>query len=784
MCKYILPFVLIIFSTHIFADNGLMEIHETDSRYDATEYMSFYQDSTLSLSFKEISDSIHSPLFIPVKKRFINFGTTSHAYWFRFDAVNYTDNNFYYLDIDYAPLNKVTVFLQDEQGDADTLLHSGLDIPGKYFLQDRSAFDCPLPLEKGKIYRIYIRVQTSSYLLLPVSVMSSEVLMQKSKAKNGFIFLLLGIIIAAFIFNSILFVLTRETTYILLSVSLFLMLISAMYQFGIEISPAMHPWLKSRMRIFTFGLFALTFNLFTIHYLDLAKYRFLYTVFRSLTLILIIYTAFIILPLVPNVIMNTLSPYVAFIIIFIYLITAIFTLLKKKRTAVYFLSYIIGFLIASFIWLLLLNNKIEYNLYTYHANLISSSLFGVLLTLGLVEKFTALKKEEEKNVLFQTINKQLQSEINERKIIEKDLRESNEKFRLLFNLSPQPIAFTDYVSGRIIDFNDKLLEITGYKESDILNKTTVGLEFIDLSAREKILSEIQEKGIAEGIEISFPTPAQGLMHFLLFSTKIKLKGEEKLITSLLDITENRQQFKALQQSEKKLFELNATKDKFFSIIGHDMMNPINALLGFSEILIDALKNNEKADSQEYASIIQQSAKGIYNLLQNLLIWSKTQNGSMDYNPILTNFNQLLANTLMVLEPNARGKEIDMHVETDENLNAVFDNNMISTVIRNLTMNAIKYTDKGGTITLKANIFDNRLNFSISDTGTGISEQQLSQLFKPDKTYSAKGTNDETGTGLGLIICKEFIDIHNGEIRAESTPGKGSTFYFSIPAGLD
>ncbi len=360
------------------------------------------------------------------------------------------------------------------------------------------------------------------------------------------------------------------------------------------------------------------------------------------------------------------------------------------------------------------------------------------------------------------------------------LSESEEKFRLLFNFLPHPVAFTDYATGRILEFNDKLLEITGFTKNDILNKTTVGLGFIDQSARDKIVAEIHDKGNAEGIEISFPTPAHGLMHFLLFSAKIKLKGEEKLITTLLNITENKRHMETLQQSEKQLRELNATKNKFFSIIGHDLMDPFNALLGFNQLLIEALKNEENTDSLEYANYIQQSAQRIINLLQSLLIWTRTQSGNFNYTPHLVTIEELVSDAVKILTPNARIKRIELLTEIGKDTKAMLDYNMISTVIRNLVMNAIKFTGEGGTITIKANCRNNRLHVTVSDTGIGIEKKYLNQLFTLDKSISANILNDERGSGLGLIICNEFITFHNGKIWAESTPGKGSDFHFWIP----
>lgn len=231
---------------------------------------------------------------------------------------------------------------------------------------------------------------------------------------------------------------------------------------------------------------------------------------------------------------------------------------------------------------------------------------------------------------------------------------------------------------------------------------------------------------------------------------------------------------------QKITKDSIQKDKFFSIIGHDLMNPFNALLGFSDMLIEAVQKGTKEESIEYSSIVNQSAKRIFNLLQNLLVWSRMQNGKMKYIPKSVRVEDLVSNTLMILSPIARNKEINLQWNVNDDITATLDSNMIGSVLQNLVTNAIKFTKRGGSVTLKAFIESNNLNFTISDTGVGMNEEQLHKLFKLDKTYSSMGTDDEVGTGLGLIICKEFVEAHQGEIWAESALGKGSSFHFYIP----
>jgi len=231
---------------------------------------------------------------------------------------------------------------------------------------------------------------------------------------------------------------------------------------------------------------------------------------------------------------------------------------------------------------------------------------------------------------------------------------------------------------------------------------------------------------------------------------------------------------------QKITKDSIQKDKFFSIIGHDLMNPFNALLGFSEMLIDAVKKGTNEESIEYSTIVNQSAKRIFNLLQNLLVWSKMQNGKIRYSPKSVKIDELVSDSMMIMVPIARNKEISLQWNVNDDITASLDSNMIISVLQNLVTNAIKFTQRGGSVSLKAVIESGNLNFIISDTGVGINEEQLNKLFKLDRTYSSMGTDDEVGTGLGLIICKEFVEAHQGKIWVESTLGKGSNFCFSIP----
>jgi two-component system, sensor histidine kinase and response regulator len=235
----------------------------------------------------------------------------------------------------------------------------------------------------------------------------------------------------------------------------------------------------------------------------------------------------------------------------------------------------------------------------------------------------------------------------------------------------------------------------------------------------------------------------------------------------------------LQEQKKQLKQLVATKDKFFSIISHDLKSPFTGLLGFSELLLEESRKSENQAFEHYYQLIYQSAKQGYELLVSLLEWARTQSDSVPFQPDNLPLKDVVQNTIHLLGNFAKEKQIEIVFEPDD-IQVYADKNMIKSILRNLINNAIKYTDRNGEIRIKTRQNDDSTCISISDNGIGIKQEKLKDLFRIDKKTSTRGTNKETGTGLGLIICKEFVDQHGGTISVTSEEGKGSTFTFTLP----
>ena len=238
--------------------------------------------------------------------------------------------------------------------------------------------------------------------------------------------------------------------------------------------------------------------------------------------------------------------------------------------------------------------------------------------------------------------------------------------------------------------------------------------------------------------------------------------------------------KELELSDNELKISNASKDKFFSIIAHDLKTPFNSLLGFSELLNKAIQKNDFDKIKKYAQFIQTISKQSYSLLNNLLDWSLATTNEMKFYPEKINFNEFSREIINYYNSIAQNKKITIDTKIVNNLEFFADRNMLNTILRNLVSNAIKYTPEDGVITISAFSNNKEVEISIIDTGIGIETDTLKKLFKIEESVCTRGLNNEMGTGIGLVLCKDFVEKHKGKIWVESEVGQGSTFKFTIP----
>ncbi|MCX6307796.1 MAG: hybrid sensor histidine kinase/response regulator, partial [Bacteroidia bacterium] len=238
--------------------------------------------------------------------------------------------------------------------------------------------------------------------------------------------------------------------------------------------------------------------------------------------------------------------------------------------------------------------------------------------------------------------------------------------------------------------------------------------------------------------------------------------------------------KLVEERTKELATANATKDKFFTIIAHDLKNSFNGLLGYSTILLSDFDSFEDQDKIKMISAIKQVSESTYKLLQNLLDWARVQTGLIAFSPEDIQLNALLKDEFYMQRKLAEQKNIQLDVLMEENIHVVADYNMLATVVRNLLSNAVKFTKSGGMVLISLKKVENWAEISIKDTGIGISKENLAKLFQVNENFKTFGTNNEEGTGLGLILCKEFILKNKGEILVNSEMEVGTEILVRLP----
>ena len=388
---------------------------------------------------------------------------------------------------------------------------------------------------------------------------------------------------------------------------------------------------------------------------------------------------------------------------------------------------------------------------------------------------------------------------------ESEDQKTSELFSVLENV-PYGVAI---LSGEKFEFvNLEFTRISGYSKNELTNLIDwFEKAFPDNSYRKVVTetwnSEINKKNIVKTLSIQCKNGDIKQIDF-----RAGRIDEGKYIISILDITEQRKTREALdnyirqlklskdsieqkniqleklnkelRESEEKLLELNRDKDKFFSILAHDLRTPFNAILGLSQLVAEEYDELTKEEVVKIVKDINSAGKNLFRLLENLLNWSRITSGRAEFNPEKVDLFELVLNAIHLLKPNADAKDIKVENHVKPNTYVFVDEQMIESVIENLLTNAIKFTPRGGKISINISEQPDKYEISVSDTGIGISKENIGKLFRIDVPFSEYGTEKEKGSGLGLILCKESVEKHNGKIWVESEEGKGSTFFFTVP----
>lgn len=369
--------------------------------------------------------------------------------------------------------------------------------------------------------------------------------------------------------------------------------------------------------------------------------------------------------------------------------------------------------------------------------------------------------------------------------LENDLKDSEALFKAVATQAHDAIVIIDS-NDEVIFWNKAAQQMFGYKQEELIGKKMHPILAPDKYAErykqafKKFIETGKGDALNKTVELTALRKGQKEFPIELSLTGLKIKNKIHALAIIRDITQRKQAEAAIEQKNTELIEANATKDRFISILGHDLKSPFNSLLGFSDMLLRNIDKYDNEKIKQYAGFIYNSSKQTYNLLNNLLEWSRSRRNKIPFNPESLNLDYLMRESYLLLENSAKAKNIEIQINLTEKLKLTADSEMIKTVIRNLISNAIKFTPEYGKILVSSSKINNNVRIEVSDSGVGMNEKTVNSLFKIDKTQSTEGTNGERGTGFGLLLCKEFVDKHKGEISVESTVGKGSKFIITLP----
>jgi PAS domain S-box-containing protein len=371
-----------------------------------------------------------------------------------------------------------------------------------------------------------------------------------------------------------------------------------------------------------------------------------------------------------------------------------------------------------------------------------------------------------------------------RQLKEEKLKNERLLLRTVIDNLPATIYCKDLEGRKTLVNRAELIMIGAKAEEEVLGKTD--FDFYPKEIAEGFFADDQlviQKNQPVINREEYLIDKNGEKRWLLTS-KIPMLDDNGIVIGLVgigrDVTDRVKISKEIQLRNEQLTQLNAEKDKFFSIIAHDLKSPFTGLLGLTELMVESSDSFTKEEFVEYSKSINKASKKLYKLLENLLEWAQVQRGTITFTPINLDLAQIVAQSIDTIYQRALQKKITIVNEITSPHTVYIDEKMTQTVLRNLLSNAVKFTKSGGRVFIRAESIDEkRLRVSVEDTGVGIPKEDIERLFRIEQKVCSLGTEGESSTGLGLLLCKEFVEIHGGRIWVESETGKGSKFSFTV-----
>ncbi|MBU2492446.1 MAG: PAS domain-containing sensor histidine kinase [Bacteroidetes bacterium] len=414
-------------------------------------------------------------------------------------------------------------------------------------------------------------------------------------------------------------------------------------------------------------------------------------------------------------------------------------------------------------------------------------------TVFLIHLRTSIVKDDHNNPIALV---GIAEDLTEKIIARQVLKEAEDKYHNLF-WELKDAVYESTPDGKFIDLNPSAMELFGIKDkSKISDDINAASFYLNPGDREKFKLVLEREGSVTNYEIEIKNRKGEILTVLETASVVKdSSGNIKSYNGILrDITETKRQEdkfkqyirdiaeanKRLYESEIELKKLNASKDKLFSIIAHDLRSPFTSLIGLSDFLLEDIEDFSKDEIKNFVIKINESARNVFKLLENLLQWSKLQTGGLEFYPVKFDMYTVVIEAVNLLGNNAAQKSIKLINEMKKELFVVGDYNMVFSLVQNLISNAIKFSNADGNVRISYEFDDDYIYTKVEDSGIGMNNKDLLKLFRIDTHHTTLGTANEKGSGLGLVLCKELVEQNGGVINVKSELGKGTTFIFSLP----
>ena len=386
-------------------------------------------------------------------------------------------------------------------------------------------------------------------------------------------------------------------------------------------------------------------------------------------------------------------------------------------------------------------------------------------------------------------------DLTEQVKVERSLQEAKDKYINLFHELKNTV-YESSTDGKLLDINPAGVRLFGFDSKEELLDVNIADDlYVNSEDREILKAEIEKTGFVKNYEIKVKN--KNGEHKIVLETSTTLKDSSGKIIAyqgiLRDVTDEKRHEELmgkyvadlaevnmqLRNSEIELKKLDAEKDKFFSIIAHDLKSPFNSLLNLSEFLVEDISDLTMEEVKSFSREINRSAQNVFNHIVNLLQWSQIKTGGLEQVVENVALSSFVNSTIALIEGNAAKKNISVQNDIDTRLFFTGDRNMINSIFLNLITNSIKFTPRNGLIKITTDENDKMITVMVMDNGIGMSDENVEKLFRIDKHFTTSGTSNELGTGLGLILCKELIEKNNGKIWVKSEEGVGTTFFFTL-----